>query len=301
MTLRAELLKARSAIAEKWRDIRRQHPILESAYRDLSRHGRLSLSLRRNHRDVVFAPIVGMHRSGTSCITSILARNGLRLSDDLINANAINPEGFWESKEVIAINDMALNAYMYDYTNPGGVVTRFPRSLFRRAERYLLRLATGPVVGWKDPRTTITWPAWHELLYKNRHVVIACFRHPRKVAKSFGACDERLGYEAALECWRKYNSAVASICSEVVFVNFDEPLEPQIRFACGRIGLGFAMESISAYKPQLVHNHQHVTDSGSEEADSLYNHLLARWRAQPMELATERAISQHGVEEVRAS
>jgi len=270
------------------RNLRRRYRVLDWTVQDFRRYGRVSLSLPIRRPDVVFVPIVGMHRSGTSCITSILAQNGLHLGDDLLKANSINPEGFWESNEVIKINELVLDRFQYDYTNPAGVVTHFPRSLLRRAERYLLRLASKPVVGWKDPRTTITWPAWHELLYKNRHVVVACFRAPRNVGKSFNACDENLGYETALECWRKYNSMVASIVSEVVFINFDEPLEPQIRYACSRIELEFNSESMSAYKPALRHNNERDLSSGSEEADSLHAHLLARWRKQPMGHAAER-------------
>ena len=287
--------RTRSIAGARWRDVRRRWPVLDWAYQDFRRYGRLSLSLPIRRPHVVFVPIVGMHRSGTSCITSILAQNGLHLGDDLLAANAINPEGFWESNEVIRINENVLDRFRYDYTNPAGVVTHFPGSLLRRAERYLLRLACKPVVGWKDPRTTITWPAWHELLYKNRHVMVACFRHPRNVAKSFNACDEKLGYETALECWRKYNSMVASIVADIVFINFDEPLEPQIRYACSRIGLPFAEASMSSYKPKLVHNNQQDVGSGCDHADSLYDHLLSRWRDQPMSFASARAEVPHRV------
>ncbi len=295
MSLYRKLSRTRSWAGAQWREFRRRHPVMDAAIHDWRRYGRTTLSLFLKCPGVVFVPIVGMHRSGTSCITSILARNGLHLSSDLLEANGINPEGFWESNEVIRINDLALGRFTYDYTNPAGVVTRFPRTLLRRAERYLLALASEPVVGWKDPRMTITWPAWHELLYKNRHVVVACFRHPRNVANSFTAADRNLPYEIALDCWRKYNSMVSSIVADIVFINFDEPLEPQIEYACSRVGLPFSRESMAVYKPKLVHNDQRDVKSGSDEADSLYDHLLARWRAQPTAFASERVELAHGV------
>ena len=138
-------------------------------------------------------------------------------------------------------------------------------------------------MGWKDPRTTITWPAWHELLHANRHVVVACFRHPKGTARSLMKAEDGLSYEAALRCWTRFNAMVAMITSDVVLINFDEPLEPQIRRACGRVGLGFVEDSMGLYKPKLVHNHQDDAGSGSEEVDTLYEHLLARWRAQQAE------------------
>ena len=96
----------------------------------------------------------------------------------------------------------------------------------------------------------MTWLAWQRAPYKAPHVVVACFRHPRNAAKSFVASeaeDSRLSYEAALECWRKYNAIVSAMTSEIVLINFDEPLEPQIRYACLRIGLDFTRESMSVY------------------------------------------------------
>jgi hypothetical protein len=232
-----------------------------------------------------------MQRSGTSCISSLLEANGLHFSDDLVGPNPINLEGAWESTEVVAINDRLLHMYRCNFSDPSGVVTRFSRSLLRRAERYLLRLATRPVVGWKDPRMTITWPAWHELLYKNRHIAVACFRHPRNVARSCIACDGNLGYELTLECWRKLNCALASITSEMLFINFDEPLEPQIQYACNRLGLQFRKESMSSYKPKLVHNNERELGSGSDEVDSLYEHLLTRWRSQRMDPVLEQVAA----------
>ncbi|MGP0064398.1 MAG: hypothetical protein ACLQGP_12475 [Isosphaeraceae bacterium] len=287
MSIITKLSNSRSLVA-RWQSVRRRWPVVDWAYQDFRRYGRISLSLRLRCPDVVFVPIVGMHRSGTSCVTGILAQNGLHLGDDLIDGSPLNPEGFWESAEAIQINEALLYRWKYDSFDPQGFIAHFPRRLLRRAESFLLRLASRPVVGWKDPRTTITWPAWHELLSKNRHVVVACFRHPRSAAKSFTVAEAGLPYETALECWRKFNSMVASIGSEVVLINFDEPLEPQIRYACRRLGLEFTPGSMSLYKPKLVHNHLQDDGSGSDEADSLYGHLLARWQSQRIDVVPER-------------
>jgi hypothetical protein len=275
--------RVRDRLGAAVRGLRCSWPALNWAYQDWRRYGRVSTPVGLRCPRVLFVPIVGMHRSGTSCVTGILQQNGLHLSDDLAEPNPFNPEGFWESREVIRINEMALSRFNYQYEDPEGIVSRFPLPILRRAERYLLHLADRPVVGWKDPRTTITWPAWHELLYKAPHLVVACFRNPQSTANSFVASearDSRVSYETALECWRKYNAVVAAIPSRSVLINFDEPLEPQIRYACRRIGLEFRAESMSVYKPRLVHNHPRDLSSGSEEADSLYRHLVVRWRNQ---------------------
>ena len=111
--------------------------LVDWAYQDWRRYGRVSAPLGLKRPGVLFVPIVGMHRSGTSCVTGILERNGLHLSGDLIDPNPFNPEGFWESREVIRINDLTLSRYGYPYMDPEGVVPSFPRPILRRAERYL--------------------------------------------------------------------------------------------------------------------------------------------------------------------
>ena len=51
--------------------------------------------------------IAGMHRSGTSMVTSLLKDCGLYLGaeEDLIEKAPDNAEGFWENKKFVGLNE----------------------------------------------------------------------------------------------------------------------------------------------------------------------------------------------------
>ena len=55
--------------------------------------------------------ISGMHRSGTSAITRVISLLGAGLPDDMIEAKSDNERGFWEGREVIALDERALEKF----------------------------------------------------------------------------------------------------------------------------------------------------------------------------------------------
>lgn len=257
----------------------RNFPWLRWIVRDYRRYGRTSLSLYRSREDVLFVPILGMHRSGTSCVTNILALNGLYLGNDLVRANEHNPAGFWEAREAVEINEQLLSRFGCGYLYPAGNLTRFPPRLFRRANRFLRHLAVRPVVGWKDPRTTVTWPAWSELLYKTRHQLIACFRHPLEAAKSVRAIYEGMDEEEALQIWHCYNSRLLSLSEQILWVNFNAELESQIAHVCNSLRLKFDPSSLESYKPAIRRNQiSEERKTGRPAIDLLYSYMLQKWR-----------------------
>ena len=52
--------------------------------------------------------VTGMHRSGTSLIASFLQALGVNLGDELIEADANNPHGYFEAKEVVRLHQQML-------------------------------------------------------------------------------------------------------------------------------------------------------------------------------------------------
>ena len=56
----------------------------------------------------VTAVVLGMHRSGTSCLVQILKACGMHFDDAGCQPLPNNMEGFGESQEALAINDMIL-------------------------------------------------------------------------------------------------------------------------------------------------------------------------------------------------
>ncbi|MEZ5566791.1 MAG: hypothetical protein R3E54_00255 [Halioglobus sp.] len=60
--------------------------------------------------------VVGMHRAGTSALCAALSACGASFSDKLLPPMAgVNDEGFWESVEVVAINEQLLAAAGFEW------------------------------------------------------------------------------------------------------------------------------------------------------------------------------------------
>lgn len=155
--------------------------------------------------------IAGMHRSGTSLLSSILAAAGVNVGDELIGATESNRRGHFEDidfhrfhQRVLAANGLARE----------GLTCRTPIDVPVSARPEALdivsrRRAPGRLWGWKDPRTTLFLDFWADLLPDARFLFV--FRPPWEVVDSL----YRRGDEAivmnprlAVDVWCAYNRRI---------------------------------------------------------------------------------------------
>jgi hypothetical protein len=221
--------------------------------------------------------ILGMHRSGTSCVTHMLQNAGLYLGTDLMDDPAPdNQDGHAESREALRINEEILRL-------SGGAWDRVPESLESTDEvreqmrRFLAGLRTQLPAGWKDPRTTLTFPIWKPELGEYR--IVACFRHPLAVARSLQVRNG-MAQKVGLELWTAYNERLLRYLeAEADYYLIDFDLEPamfveSVRQVCLALGLGEPGTGNKGFKPFLRHQR-----GEGEIADSHANALYARLRA----------------------
>lgn len=111
--------------------------------------------------------VVGMHRSGTSAVAGTLAHLGLfpGRARDLMQANAFNPNGYWEHMGVVSLNDAALAPIGgWSSTEPYSPPDALPGLMqlhARQAVLQELRLgADGAPLVVKDPRLCRLLPGW---------------------------------------------------------------------------------------------------------------------------------------------
>lgn len=161
--------------------------------------------------------VVGCGRSGTSLAAGILAESGCDPGADLVPADSGGPTGFFESRQLNAINERLLAPYDDMFLWRAG----YSRQL-REGERWLAVLPWGadpsapqhlgaamraavPSAPYccKDPRFGYTLPSWRPFF---RDALFVCiFRHPLATATSI-AREVRYGdltvtIDAAIELW----------------------------------------------------------------------------------------------------
>jgi glycosyltransferase involved in cell wall biosynthesis len=145
--------------------------------------------------------ILGMHRSGTSLLGSLVQSLGVDLGDKLFPGDAHNPAGYFEDEECVAIHERMLGALgQMPWHGEAGMLP-MPRAWWREAamrplvaqlERWIdRRVAGGRSWGLKDPRTTRFLPLWRELLQRRgvRARYLLAVRDPAEVAGSIAARD----------------------------------------------------------------------------------------------------------------
>lgn len=159
--------------------------------------------------------IAGMHRSGTSMIASLLHVCGLDLGPkhDFLDPAPNNPEGFWESRSFLRLNDAILKTLGGTWDRPPCRIVagweNEPRlhPLRKKGEELVKRFDGREPWGWKDPRNCLTLPLWRKLLPGLK--VLICVRNPLAVAESLWVRDG-ISYSASFDLWLTYHRGLLS-------------------------------------------------------------------------------------------
>lgn len=169
----------------------------------------LSDLLKQHTPSRVALVVLGMHRSGTSALAGVLSKTGYDLPKNLLPASFDNPKGYFESKEIIALNDdlfAEMGAVWSDWMP-------LPKGWMQNAQTYRMRAAAAlrrefPQAAnfvLKDPRLCMLFPFWKDVLrdanIQPRYVHI--HRNPFEVAQSLFARDG-LPLENGVNIWLRH-------------------------------------------------------------------------------------------------
>ena len=193
--------------------------------------------------------IVGMHRSGTSLLTKLLAGLGLELGDPatLIPSDPDdNPDGYFEQAAFVALDDELLALLGGHVSDPAPVSEGWEREARftaprERAAALVAATFPRPPWGFKDPRAALLLPFWRAAVPGLR--VIVCVRNPADVAASMLRRHTEPGRAHWLRMWLRYTAAAlaGSAGAERIAVRYedliDAPAETLRRagtFALGR-------------------------------------------------------------------
>lgn len=154
--------------------------------------------------------VLGMHRSGTSLVTEVIALLGSHTGDsaDLLHADMFNPTGYWEHLEVLKLDIEILNAL-----STGGVRSPIKAAVdtlrpdqradfVRRARIIADAFREHDSFVLKDPRMSVLLPIWREAIPDAIAVIV--WRDPLAVARSMSKRDRRPLFRS-LALWEHHN------------------------------------------------------------------------------------------------
>ncbi len=161
---------------------------------------------------VVF--IAGMHRSGTSMVARLLHHCGIYLGseNDLKVPQPDNLEGYWENAQFRLLNDEILSELNggWDFTpkvDSGWEKSYKFLNIRSEASELIKQFSSHDQWGWKDPRNSLTFPFWNELIPLMK--VVICVRSPLEVANSL-LKRNYLSPALAFNLWLEYNQKILS-------------------------------------------------------------------------------------------
>jgi hypothetical protein len=150
--------------------------------------------------------VLGMHRSGTSALTRLLALHGLQLPARIMPPLPENERGFWEAPEVARLNDRLLALHGLAWNNPAplnreALTGRPRRAAVEEITALLATLFPGQAdFVLKDPRMCRLLGLWLPALrnFGAEPVAIFAVRHPLEVAASLATRNDMARPQALL-------------------------------------------------------------------------------------------------------
>lgn len=134
--------------------------------------------------------VLGMHRSGTSLVASILHHMGVYMGNSFLHEDELNPWGYWEDAEILELNKRIIGSAVDDGTWNDFITLKqivAQKETYKEEIKQIVtnreRIKNKIAWGFKDPRTCYTIWAWSDFLPPNTKYVIV-HRNKEKVVDS---------------------------------------------------------------------------------------------------------------------
>ncbi len=184
-------------------------------------------SINKENKPVVVI-VLGMHRSGTSCLVGSLEQFGVFLGE-VKTYSPFNKKGNRESPLIFRFHESIFIENGGKWSDPPEEIVwkpEYDKKIFN-----ILELFKGePVWGFKDPRTLFFIEEWLKILGDDFEVkLVGSYRHPVKVAESLFKRNG-LSLENGLKVWVAYNKRLLQVCTsnDIKLINFDLPRDEYI-------------------------------------------------------------------------
>ena len=219
--------------------------------------------------------VVGMHRSGTSCLAGTLMECGVEFGE-VSRQNRFNAKGNNENQAIMDLHDRILADSGGTWRSPPSAIRwQAPHRDARDAIIGGFRARRSAAWGFKDPRALLVIDGWREALPHME--LVGVFRHPDSVAQSL-ANRSMIGRKDALALWSRYNRQLLALHRQqpfpIIFFSDDaEVAATQLENALRYFDLARPSKIEGFFEPDLRHFHPRADKPLTEEARELYAQL----------------------------
>lgn len=223
--------------------------------------------------------VLGMHRSGTSCLMGTLETYGVH-SGNISKSNPFNLKGNREHFDIVALNDKLLKFNNNSWDNPpkNGIHWNHEYEIERDQIINDFLNIEELFFAFKDPRALFTLPFWEEgLKSKVKIQYIGTFRNPDSVISSLQGRDKHISKEKSLFLWKAYNTKLLEYANISTFpiVSYDETKEIYTDTIEGILKNSFNLEkkSTDAFYDKSLKNNNAIYEIKDNDVKKIYNKL----------------------------
>ena len=182
--------------------------------------------------------VLGMHRSGTSCLTGLLEDAGVYLGE-VSKKNPYNLKGNQENLRIMHLHNDVMVANGGSWDKPPTGPVKWSAAQLSTLDEILKSYAGQVLWAFKDPRSMFALTAWQDALPDLRY--IGTFRHPGAVAQSLHRRG-KMPPEQGFDLWLRYNRRLLELHERFGFGLLCFDLEPAVymqavQSAFSRLGL----------------------------------------------------------------
>ena len=190
--------------------------------------------------------VLGMHRSGTSCVAGMLAAAGTASAGAAVR-NWDNARGHHEMLDAVRLDEAVLAHSGGHWLSPPAQVVWTETHAAER-DRILRTAIAGVPALVKDPRALLVLPFWRESRVAFREIAVV--RHPLAVARSLASW-RGMPLAEGVALWTAHNRVLLADRARHAYplVDFDAPRGEVIAAVTA-----FAPADPDAFEDQLVHH-----------------------------------------------
>jgi hypothetical protein len=200
--------------------------------------------------------IVGMHRSGTSFLSSILQMSGLYIGDELMAASKGNENGHFENIDFYDFHVKVLESLSLDPDGWSLQSIDEQTKTFDTKAKAIIQKNTREEWGWKDPRTTLFLKYWENKIPNMKYLFV--YRNPWDVADSLYRRSTNMAIlknpVLAFKVWDFYNREIINMYNkhqeDSILMHIDDIIE-DIPGLIGKINTRFGFH-LKAEKTEKV-------------------------------------------------
>ena len=219
--------------------------------------------------------ILGMHRSGTSCLAGCLEEAGLVLGQ-VDRKGHTNPKGNRENRDIMDLNNTVLEENGASWDRPPDRPCHWSADHMEWRDRLIAEYPAHGPWGFKDPRTLLVLEGWLQGLPGAQ--LVGTFRHPLSVALSL---QKRNGFDIdkSVDLWTTYNRRLLQVVEshKMPLLCFDwsaERYDTVLRTLALRLGLTPPASRFSFFESHLRRNASDPDAPLPAPAQSVYQLLL---------------------------